>query len=189
MRSFCVGPAWLIAAPMGGGPNPTEMNDDWTFAIHNLRGSWVFRADVQSADWTLKRITLDAKDVTDTPITFTDKDVEGLEVTLTARNASVSGSVTDANGRPTGRYTIVVFAADRSRWTFPSRFLAVGRPNQNGQYKVTGLPPESYLIVAVATIQGSEWQDPEFLEALRPFAQSITVTEGDAKTLDLKLRK
>ncbi len=183
------GPVEFDAAPVAGGPTPTEMHDDWTFALHNLTGSWVIRADVQSADWTLKRITLEGKDVTDTPIEFKGKDVDGLEVTLTSRNASIAGAVADASGRPAGRYSVIVFAADPSRWAFPSRFLAVGRPNQDGRFKVTGLPPENYLVLAVPALQGSEWQDPDLLETLRPFAQAITLSEGEARTLDLKLRK
>jgi hypothetical protein len=165
------------------------MHDDWTFEIQNLAGAWVIRADLQSPDWTLKRITFDGKDVTDTPIEFKGKDVNGLEVTLTTRNASMAGAVTDANGRPAGRYNVIIFAADPARWIFPSRFIAVGRPNQDGRFKVIGLPPENYLVIAVPALQGSEWQDPDYLESLRPLAQAITLAEGEARTLDLKLRK
>ena len=182
-------PVAFDTAPMAGGPNPTEMNDDGTFAIHNLAGSWVLRADIQSAEWALKSITLEGKDVTDTPIEFEGKDVEGLEVTLTSRHGSIGGAVADANGRPVRSYSVVVFAADPLKWTFPSRFLSVGRPNQDGRFKVTGLPPENYLVLAVPTLQGAEWQDPDYLETLRPFAQAITLGEGDAKTVDLKLRR
>jgi hypothetical protein len=176
-------------APLSGGPTPTEMHDDWTFDALNLAGSWVIRADLQSADWSLKRIMLDGKDVTDTPLEFKGKDVDGLEVVLTSRSASLGGAVADASGRPTGRYTVLVFAVDPARWAFPSRFIAIGRPNQNGRFKITGLPPEDYLAVAVPALQGTEWQDPEFLESLRSFAQTVTLGEGDAKTLDLRMKR
>jgi len=182
-------PVEFDTAPFSGGPTPTDMHDDWTFEIQNLTGGWVIRADLQSPDWTLKRITLGGKDVTDTPIEFKGKDVNDLEVTLTTRNASIAGAVSDATGRPAGRYSVIIFASDPSRWIFPSRFIAVGRPNQGGRFKVSGLPPENYLIIAVPAIQGSEWQDPEFLESLRPLAQAVTLADGEASTLDLKLRK
>lgn len=182
-------PVEFDTAPLGGGPTPTEMHDDWTFEIQNLAGAWVIRADVQSPDWTLKQITLVGKDVTDTPIEFKGKDVNGLEVTLTTRNASMAGAVTDANGRPAGRYNVIIFAVDPVKWIFPSRFIAVGRPNQDGRFKVTGLPPENYLVIAMPALQGSEWQDPDYLESLRPLAQAITLADGEARTLDLKLRK
>jgi hypothetical protein len=182
-------PVEFDTAPLVGGPTPTETHDDWTFEMQNLAGPCVIRADIQSPDWTLKRITLDGKDVTDTAVDFKGKDVNGLEVTLTTRNASMAGAVTDANGRLAGRYSVIIFAADSIRWNFPSRFLAIGRPNQDGRFKVSGLPPEDYLVIAGPALQGSEWQDPDYLESLRPLAQAITLAEGEARTLDLKLRK
>jgi protocatechuate 3,4-dioxygenase beta subunit len=182
-------PVEFDSAPMGGGPNPNTMNDAGAFEILNLAGRWVIRADVVSPDWSLKRVTVDGKDVTDTPTEFKDKDVEGIEVVLTARNASVAGAVLDERGRAIGNYSVVVFSVDPKRWTFPSRFVALGRPNQQGRFKVTGLPPEDYLVVAVPPLAGTEWQDPEFLEGLRNVAQPITVVEGDSKTIDLRIKK
>jgi hypothetical protein len=182
-------PVEFDTAPFAGGPNPVQMHDDYTFEILNLSGSWIIRADIQSPDWTMKRVMLDGKDVTDTPLEFKDKDVDGLEVLLTTKNASVAGSVADGSGRPVGGYSVIVFAVDPARWTFPSRFIALGRPNQDGRFKIAGLPPEDYLVVAVPALQGSEWQDPDYLESLRSFAQSLTLSEGEARTLDLKLKR
>jgi hypothetical protein len=84
---------------------------------------------------------------------------------------------------------VIVFAADQSKCTFPSRFIKLGRPNQDGRFKVTGLPPENYLVVALPAVNGSEWQDPEFLETLRSLATPVTLSEDDAKTIDLKLAR
>jgi len=182
-------PVEFDSAPMIGGPVPTATKADWSFEVQNLAGPQVVRADVQSPDWALKRITLDGKDVTDTPIDFKDKDVDGLEVLLTTRNASISGSVADEAGRAAGRYTVIAFALDPSRWTFPSRFIAVGRPNQDGRFRVANLPPEDYLVVAVPTLQGTEWQDPDYLASLRSIARHVTLTEGEARTIDLTLRR
>ena len=182
-------PVELDSAPMGGGPNPTTMNEDGTFEILNLSGRWVIRPDVTSPDWTLKHVTLGGKDVTDAPIDFKDKDVEGLEVVLTTRNPSIGGAVLDDRGRAIGNFSVIVFAADSRRWTYPSRFVALGRPSQQGQYKIGGLPPEDYLVVALPPITGGEWQDPEFLESLRPLAQPVTLVEGDAKSIDLRLKR
>jgi hypothetical protein len=181
-------PVQFDSAPMiGGGPPPSVIRDDWTFDVGNQSGLRAIIVSVSLPEWSLKRVTLDSKDVTDMPIDFSKGDVTGLEVVLTSRNPSLSGTVTTADGKPAPNYAVVIFAADTAKWTFPSRFVALGRPNQQGRYVVRGLPPEDYLAVGVPAVQGQEWQDPEYLERLRSSATSVTLSEGDARTLDLKL--
>ncbi|PYP35069.1 MAG: hypothetical protein DMD48_14725, partial [Gemmatimonadetes bacterium] len=115
------------------------------------------------------------------------KDIDGLEVVLTSRAASVTGGVVDDNGQPAPTYNVVLFASDNTKWPFPSRYVHLGRPSQDGRFRLQGLPPDHYLAVALLTIQGTEWQDPEFLDRLRPIAKALTLSEGETRTLDLKL--
>ncbi len=182
-------PIEFDSAPVvGGGPPRSTIRDDWTFEVGNMSGLRVFQVNVRSPGWTLKSVTLDGKDVTDTPLDFRKgKDIDGIEVVLTSRAASVSGGVIDGNGQPTTSCNVIVFAADTAKWPFPSRFVRLARPSQDGRYKLQGLPPADYLAVALPAIQGTEWQDPEFLERLRPMAKALTLSEGEARTLDLKL--
>lgn len=182
-------PVEFDSAPIGGGPPPSAMHDDWTFEVGNLSGHRVLRAGTRSPAWTLKRITLKGTDITDAPVDFTKGDVEDVEVVLTSRAASVSGSVADESGKPSVDYAVVVFAADKEKWTDRSRFLSLARPSQDGRFKVQGLPPEEYLAVALPFVQGSEWQDPDYLDKLRPLATHFFLSEGEAKTLALKLSK
>ncbi len=176
------------AAPLvGGGGPPSVTREDWTCEVTNLSGRRVIRVEVRASGWSLKRITLDGQDVTDRPLDFRVRGVDDLEVVLTSRGASVEGRVVDASGTPVATYAVVVFAADSARWTFPSRFIALGRPNQYGRFIVRGLPPAPYLAVAVPAIEGNEWQDPEWLDAYRPFAVPVALSEGEVRTLDLRL--
>jgi len=171
---------------MGGGPPPYSGHDDWTFEVRAMSGLRVVRVSVRSPGWTLKRVMLDGKDVTDVPLDFRTKDVEGLEVVLTTRGATVNGGVADADGKPVSSYSVVVFAEEPSRWPFPSRFVTIARPSQDGRFRVEGLPPANYLAIAVPSVAGAE-QPPEFLESLVRDATRLTLGEGDAKTIDLKL--
>jgi hypothetical protein len=182
-------PVEFDSAPLGGGPSPSDMRPDWTFEVRNLSGFRVVQADVASPDWALERIMLDGRNVTDTVHDFREKDVEGLEVVLTKRAPALGGRVTDRDGRAVGNYSIIVFASDESRWKYPSRFIAMGRPNQDGGFIVRGLPPEDYLVVAIPPVQGTLWQDPEFLATLRTRATAVTLAEGEKKTLELKVMR
>ena len=89
--------------------------------------------------------------------------------------------------KPAADYGVILFSADSAKWAFPSRFLMLGRPSQQGGFKISGVPPGAYLAIAVARVHPTGWQDPAFLQTLRATATPLTVAEGDARTLTLKL--
>ena len=59
-------------------------------------------------------------DVSDLPLDFSGKDLDGLEITLTDRIASLTGTVLD-QGQPSADCSVLVFAEEPTKWTFPSR--------------------------------------------------------------------
>ena len=61
------------------------------------------------------------------------------------------------------------------------------RPDPQGQWQIKGLPPGEYLAVAVDYVQEGTWNDPEYLESLRRYAQELTVSEGGTQSVSLKL--
>src|SRR5262249_20725467 len=100
----------------------------------------------------------------------------------------ITGGVSDDKG-PVGDYALVIFSSDPTKWIDRSRFVQLVRPTQQGRFDVRGIPPEDYLAIALPNVVGSEWQDPDFLKQLRAQATSFVLTEGESKTLDLKLKK
>jgi hypothetical protein len=64
----------------------------------------------------------------------------------------------------------------------------MGRPDQDGRFKVTGLPAGEYYIIALDRIDTGEMNDPEFLERIRQRASTISLNEGEQKTVDLKVQ-
>ncbi len=180
-------PVEFVTSPiMGGGLPPTTIHDDWTFEVGNMSGRRVVRVNIGSTGWVLKRVTLGGKDITDEPVDFSTHDVDGLEITLTSNVSVVTGSVTD-NGAPATGFGVLVFAEDSSKWMFPTRFVAVGTANQQGVFRVSGLPAGTYRAVALPSAELAEGQDPAFLEKLLPFSTGLVLGEGQAATLSLKL--
>ncbi|MEW5981787.1 MAG: carboxypeptidase-like regulatory domain-containing protein [Acidobacteriota bacterium] len=181
-------PVGFESAPIiGGGPPRSTIDEKWDFEVRDQSGWRIVRVDVQSTAWSLARVAINGVDVTDTPVDFRSADVDGVEVVLTSRGASVTGSVKTDAGHLVRECAVVVFAADRERWMFPSRFVAMARPNQDGVFSVHGLPPEGYLAIAVPSVKGFEWQDPEFLERARVEAMPLVLMEGERRALDLTL--
>ena len=95
--------------------------------------------------------------------------------------------MSDSSDQPAIDYTVVAFSSDASNWRPQSRYIQVGRPDANGQFRIRGLPPGEYLVVAVDDVESGEWFDPAFLGAQRRNAVSVDLGDGDAKTLQLRL--
>jgi hypothetical protein len=179
-------PVDFVTGPLGGGPPTSITNDDWTFEVQNQIGLRVLRANVGAPGWIVKSITVGGQDVTDTPIDFRAGDVNNIEVILTSRATTLNGAVTD-NGEPAREYAVVAFAEDAAKWGFPSRFVTLGRPTPQGGFRIYGLPPAAYLIVALHSVNGTEFQDPAFLQSLRGAATRVVLSDGDTKTVALKM--
>jgi Carboxypeptidase regulatory-like domain len=181
-------PVEFDSSSPGGGPSPSETHEDWTFETTRQTGLRRIFVSVASPGWALRKITLDDLDITDTPVDLRTKDVEGVTIVITPKVSRVTGGVTDDKG-PIADYAVVIFATDPTKWIDRSRFVAVARPTQQGRFMISGLPPEDYLAIALPNVAAQEYFDPEFLQQLRVLATSFTLGEGEAKSLELKLRR
>jgi hypothetical protein len=176
----------VISAFLGG---VGRIADDWSFEVKGVAGRRRVTLRLPSG-WALKAVLLDGRDVTDEPLDIRGPDpVEGLRVVVTNLTSVIEGQVTDERGRPVKDYSVVVFPPDAARWAGSSRFLGTATPDQYGRYKLSALPAGEYLAVAVDFLDEGEFGDPEFLEAVRGVATKLTLGDGEAKVLDLKLVK
>lgn len=162
---------------------------DWTFELTGLMGRRILRPSGLPAGWMVKAITLDGTDVTDSGVEFkSGQEVSGIEVLMTKVAAEISGTVQNAKGTALTDYVVVLFPPESERWGWQSRFVRVARPNQTGQFVITGLPAGSYLAVALEYLEPGEESSPEFLERLKPAATGVKVTDGEKKSVTLKMQ-
>ena len=115
------------------------------------------------------------------------ENVGDIEVELTNRLTDVSGVVTTPKGEPVKDYSVVVFPTDREKWTPNSRYLKTARPDQDGRYKVNGLPPGEYRVIALDYVDSNEWNDPESLDRVQSRATTFSINEGEMKSVDLRI--
>ncbi len=201
-------PVGLPASRMNAQSARARVHTDWTFDFAGLFGPRVFRvADLPG--WVLKSVRHNGADTTDTPIEFKgNESASGLEVVLSNRITELTGTVRDDAGRDVADYALIVFAEDASRWRAiqipgqpgptsqpsalqpfgaASRFVRVGRPNQQGRFRIAGLPAARYLAVAVASIEEGAWDDPVLLERFRSSATAFDLAEGERKEITVPL--
>src|SRR5262249_8853447 len=138
--------------------------------------------------WSIRSVRYRGVDVIDSGFDIkVGEDVGDVEVELTNRTTDVSGLVTNARGDAQKDYSVVVFPQDREKWTPMSRYMRTARPDQDGRYKVNGLPPGEYRVIALDYIDQNEWNTPEFLEGIRNRATAFTIEEGETKSVDLRI--
>jgi hypothetical protein len=183
-----VWPVDVVSSPAGGNAMPrVRMNNDYTFELPGLQSLGVLAAHAPPA-WQLRRVTLGGEDITGKPYDFRQRDVSDLEVVLSDRWASVVATVTDVAGNIAADCTVIVFSQDATKWTWPTRYVTLGRTNQQGVFKAPALPGGAYLAVAIPTgITASAEVDPVVLESLRAAAARLTLTEGAESPVALKL--
>jgi hypothetical protein len=181
-------PASPDISGMGGGQGAVRVGNDFSFTLRNLNDAVFIRAQPPQG-WATKSIVINGQDITDTPTEFPPgQTVGGMQIVLTKKIASLTGLVTDAKGNPVLDATVVVFPGNDKLWTFQSRFIKAARPDQEGKYRVTGLPgPENYLVVAVQGLEDGQAGDPEFLATIKDLGTRLELGEGESKAVDVKL--
>ena len=169
-----------------GGSGIGTIAADGTFTVAHVFGPARFVVTPPDG-WTVKTIVLDGEDITDVPVEMrSGEERSGVQVTLTNRLSVVTGQLTNEKGVPIDG-TMIVFAADSSKWFDGSRFIKAARPDQAGRAQLKGLPPGEYLAVAVDYIEDGAWQERDYLESMREHASKITVSEGATETVTLKV--
>jgi len=173
--------------PMIGMRAPTPVQDDMSFELKTPPGVYRLNLAPAGMGWTIRSIRRAASDVTDSGFEAKNGDDTILEVELTNKLTTITGLVTNARGEAAKDYTTIVFAQDSERWKGNTRYQSSGRPDQDGRFNITGLPPGDYYIIALERLETGEAGDPEFLEKIHTKASRLSLNEGETKTVDLRL--
>ena len=185
-----VAPA-VDAAGSTGPQSTARIDKDGRFTLTGLAaGGHLLRAGGNTRGWTLKSVTAGGRNVTDVPIEVRAGEAVGnVTIVFTDKVSEIAGLVTSDQGTPAPEYTVLAFSTDSSFWRPQSRQIAATRPDQTGHYRIRTLPPGEYYVVPVDPAEQGEWFEPSYLEAHRPGAARVTLSEGDTKTLDLRASK
>jgi len=172
------------------GPSPNARVDkEGNFTLSGLSaGSHLVRSAGNARGWILKSVTINDRDVTDTPIPLrSGESLTNVAVVFTNQQNEITGTLTTEQGAPLADYTVLAFPTDAALWRPQARQIMTARPDQTGKYRIRGLPPGQYYLVTVDPAEQGEWFDPLYLDEHRAGAARVTLSEGDVKTQDFKI--
>lgn len=177
----------LQAVPAGSqlGPMPqSTVAADGTFTMKGVvPGRYYVRAP-----WTMSSVTLGAEDLFDLPFDVKgDKDLAGLEVTVTDKTAELHGTLLDASENPVSNYMVVVASVDERYWFPGSRRVLTATSNAYGRYTFR-VPPGEYLVRPVADLENGAQYDPEVLAVLASSASRAKVEESGSVQRDFRVK-
>ena len=172
-----------------GGP----VNADRTFDFGGVTPGefrlWLVKTAQAAWGWWPRSAIVNGQDLLDGPLRVAPGENPELVLTYTDRPSEISGQFQDTAGRPAPDYFIVIFPADRARWTPGSRRIMSTRPANDGRYAMRGLPPGDYLLAALTDLDAQDLNTPAFFDELIPLAVKITLAEGVVTKQDLRVGK
>ena len=178
--------------PGFAGPQPNaRLDKDGKFELTGVpAGLHLIRPAGNTRGWTLQSVSAGGRDITDTAIELrSGETLSNVTVMFTNKINEINGTVTTDQGVPASEYTILAFSTDASLWRPNARQIATTRPDQTGQYRIRTLPPGEYYVTTVDPAEPGEWFEPAYLDEHRAGASRVTLSEGDVKTQDFKIRR
>jgi len=167
-----------------------RVGSDNTFRLAGGLGRIRLEVDGVPPGWAVKAITAGDADLMTAGADVASLDGNtSVRVVLTDKLTDLSGSIRSQIGQPVAECVVVVLPVEPVNPDIAARYVRALRPDQQGTFRVRGLPPGQYVAAAVPSLEeGAHW-DPAFQATLRnaTTTRRVTLSEGQAATLTLDL--
>jgi hypothetical protein len=115
-------PMGFVGVPAGRGIG--QVKQDWSFEVHGMGDAQLIRLLGLPDGWELDAVLLNGQDITDQPVHLPAGRATGeFRVVVTDNATRLHTTIVDDAGRPVTDCRVVIFAADETRWAYPSRFV------------------------------------------------------------------
>jgi hypothetical protein len=174
--------------PMPGGMRVASVGDDLTFELTATPGRNHILPRQLPTDWSMRAVRVNGIDVIDEGIDVKPGEkITGIEVELTTKVAILTGVVRTARGDPAKNCKLALFPTDSRKWVRGGRYFRTASADQEGRFRVYGLPPGDYYAVALDSLGFDDWTSQDVLEKLRARATNVSIDEGETRSVELKL--
>jgi protocatechuate 3,4-dioxygenase beta subunit len=169
-----------------GIPTISSVNADGAFEMKNVPGgTYQLLVEAKSdslRDYITKSINFEGRDVIDSGFSILPETY--LDVVISAKGASISGTVVDGKGQPVANATVVDVPSAEHRMR-PDLYQR-DRTDESGHFNLRGLNPGRYTVLAFEELQ-EDVRQPAFLKSYETRGEIIHLDEGTRKNVVLKL--
>lgn len=133
--------------------------------------------------WYLKSALAGGRDVSDAGMSVSGGLVV-MDVVASGNGAVVEGAITDQKGGPVANAVVVAVPEGRMRARVDRFRKTVS--DQSGHFRLGGLRPGEYTVLAWESVDGEAYYDPEFLKAYEGLGRRLRVNEGERKSVQVE---
>ncbi len=188
LRIVAVPATRITHAPLPGSSD-NAIRPDGTFQLSGVTGVRYFRIAGLSSPWQLKSVSLGDDDITDKPLdvrSLRQRDV-GLQIVITDQKTEITGSCLGDAKVPTSQCIVVAVPRTEMAGLWLQRFVRAVTADNEGQFRIEGLPADDYILAGVPALeQGAQW-DPELQKRIRLLGKPISVSEDKPVRIDLRV--
>jgi Carboxypeptidase regulatory-like domain len=170
---------------LGGLGGEADLKDDGTFEFKEVAaGNYQVSLGGPrgTGDYYVKSVTADGREVVDTGFPMTGEIV--LDVVMSARGASIEGTVVDSDGKNVAGATVVSLPST-GRLGRPDTYRTE-KADASGHFVMRGMHPGAYVLVAMGSVT-DDVRKPEFFQAHGEKGQTVDVDEGERKSVVVKM--
>jgi Carboxypeptidase regulatory-like domain len=137
-----------------------------------------------NADWFIKSALAGGRYVNDSGVNVSGGAVV-LDVMINTNGGVTDGVVVDAKNQPVANAVIVAVPEVRLRSRIDRYHKTVS--DQSGHFSLRGLPAGDYTLFAWESVEGEEYYNPDFLKSFEGQGNSLHVSEGERKSVQLSV--
>ncbi|MBI4891676.1 MAG: carboxypeptidase regulatory-like domain-containing protein [Acidobacteria bacterium] len=162
-----------------------RVQPDRSFRINGVQtDTYALVATQLPQGYYMSRVTVGGADVTYTGFELSSAVASPIEILISRKAGSVSGTVDPPQGRPAApQLTVALVPKDPVLRKFAFRFADTPAPG--GRFSITNVPPGDYLAFAWEDVEPGAWMDPDFLKPWEEHGLAVTVPEAGQASLRL----
>jgi protocatechuate 3,4-dioxygenase beta subunit len=167
-----------------GLPPSSPVADDGAFRLEHVFGPALLRVS-GAAGWYIDTVTVDGKEITDTPIDFGTA-TSDVVITMAKRGATLAGVALDSDGKPTSDAMVVLFGETESAWQPRHSATRTATVEADGRFSLSPVRPGKYFAVAVPRqgLRLDTTTSADF-ERLAKSATKVELRDGQSQTVTL----
>jgi hypothetical protein len=110
-------------------------------------------------------------------------------VMLSPKSAALSGLLQTPQGLSASDFVIILFTTERAFWIRGARRVRSIRPASDGRFVLEGLPAGEYFLAAMTDVEPDDLADPDFLAQVAGSAITVSLSDGEQRTQNIKIAK